>query len=292
MTSDSEYGEAEENYFVSLSDMMTGVVFIFVILLTAYAWNNQTAARDAAEQRDAAANARAEAADAASAAKAAQISAKAAQTSAEAEHLDNQKKAEQIDALAKLLRDREQARREMLRNLRKRLEDQGVLVDLDEDNGIVRLPESLLFDLGQAQLSKDGERALGILGREVVAAVRDWCSPSSEYRLEALFVEGHTDNVDIHNQQFHDNWELSVARAVNTSRAMIEAAPEIETFRNTKNASILGVSGYADKRPVALNETREGRRRNRRIDLRFIVAYPTEEQFRRVRELLDPKDAR
>jgi chemotaxis protein MotB len=72
-------------------------------------------------------------------------------------------------------------------------------------------------------------------------------------------VEGHTDNVPIHTSQFASNWELSTARATEVIRKLILQygfAPDR-----------LSAAGYAEFHPTASNETDEGRRVNRRVDL-------------------------
>lgn len=291
-----DFAETQGNdYFVSLTDLMTGVVFIFVILLISYALvfrAEQAKATQLAEEAQTArtlADARLKAASEAEArAKKLQDDLVAKAALLEGEKESNRRKAQQIDTLAKLLRDREQARRAMLEEIADRLGRRGVEVRLDADNGIIRLPESLLFDSGKADLRDEGREALQIVGRELITTIGKWCPQGGDFRLESLFIEGHTDNRPISNEEFRSNWELSTARAVNTSLAVTSAAPALETLRNPSGAPILGVSGYGENRPVYTfaNNSEDGRRLNRRIDIRFIVAYPTAEQFRKVQDIL------
>jgi len=72
-------------------------------------------------------------------------------------------------------------------------------------------------------------------------------------------IEGHTDNVPIHNQEFDSNWELSAARATRIARIFL-ATRAIAPGR-------LSASGYAEFHPVATNDTAAGRSENRRVDL-------------------------
>ena len=80
-------------------------------------------------------------------------------------------------------------------------------------------------------------------------------------------IEGHTDNVPIHNAQFASNWELSTARATEMIRLFI-------TQYNLP-AIRLSAAGYAEYHPVASNETADGRAQNRRVDI--VVLSPAAE---------------
>ena len=77
-----------------------------------------------------------------------------------------------------------------------------------------------------------------------------------KYRIR---IEGHTDNVPIHNSRFHSNWELSTERATELTRVLViryDFAPER-----------LSAAGYSQYHPVATNDSREGRGLNRRVDV-------------------------
>jgi chemotaxis protein MotB len=78
-------------------------------------------------------------------------------------------------------------------------------------------------------------------------------------RSYELRIEGHTDNIRIHNAQFASNWELSTARAMEVIRLLISDmgfAPER-----------LSVGGYGEFHPITTNTTEEGRALNRRVDI-------------------------
>ena len=77
-------------------------------------------------------------------------------------------------------------------------------------------------------------------------------------------VEGHTDNVPIATPLYPSNWELSSARATTVGRYLAEHS-DIAPQR-------IIAAGYGEFRPVAPNDTREGRARNRRVDL--VVLFP------------------
>ena len=78
-------------------------------------------------------------------------------------------------------------------------------------------------------------------------------------RKESLRIEGHTDNVPIHNAHFPSNWELSTARATELVQLFI--------FRYHIMPSRLSAAGFAEYHPADANSTPEGRSHNRRIDI-------------------------
>jgi chemotaxis protein MotB len=71
-----------------------------------------------------------------------------------------------------------------------------------------------------------------------------------------LQVEGHTDSVPISTAQFPSNWELSAGRAASVVHLL--------SGYGIDPAAIAAV-GYGEHRPVADNDTLEGRRKNRRV---------------------------
>lgn len=76
-----------------------------------------------------------------------------------------------------------------------------------------------------------------------------------------IVVEGHTDNVPIKTERFGSNWELSSARAFSVIHHFLRGgiAPER-----------LVAHGYGEFRPLASNETEEGRAKNRRIEITIL----------------------
>ncbi|HUL14866.1 MAG TPA: flagellar motor protein MotB [Terriglobales bacterium] len=78
-------------------------------------------------------------------------------------------------------------------------------------------------------------------------------------RTESLRIEGHTDNIPIHNSQYASNWELSTARASELIKLFVE--------RYHFDPARLSAAGYGEFHPVASNDTAEGRARNRRVDI-------------------------
>jgi chemotaxis protein MotB len=115
----------------------------------------------------------------------------------------------------------------------------------------VDLVDKVLFDSGEAQISKRGEEVLQRVGA-VLASIDD----------KQIQVSGHTDDSPISSKlvaQYPTNWELSSARAINVVRFLSEKA--------NVPGKRLQASGYGPYRPVATNATPTGRARNRRIEI-------------------------
>jgi chemotaxis protein MotB len=136
-----------------------------------------------------------------------------------------------------------------------------IQVTSNHDGVTVSLADDLLFASGSAALrpgSQDVLERLAVLLNDLPNNVR---------------IEGHTDNVPVNSGEFSTNWELSAARATTVLRFFVDAAGVGETR--------LSAVAYADTRPVADNETPEGRATNRRADI--VIVYPTiaelEERF-------------
>ena len=68
-----------------------------------------------------------------------------------------------------------------------------------------------------------------------------------------------TDDVPIHNAQFASNWELSTARAMAVAMMLVNESG-VDPER-------MSIAAYGQYRPAASNDTPEGRRANRRVDI-------------------------
>lgn len=126
--------------------------------------------------------------------------------------------------------------------------DAGKLqVRLVDGRMVLALPTDVLFASGSAELSKDGLTA--------VTEVATVLAGLTERRVQ---VEGHTDNVPINTARYPSNWELSSARALGVVKAMCQSAMA---------CTQLSAAAFGEYHPVASNDTDEGRRNNRRIEV-------------------------
>jgi chemotaxis protein MotB len=126
-------------------------------------------------------------------------------------------------------------------------------IALTQSDGRLRvgLVDRILFDSGDARISRRGEGVLARVGA-VLAHLSD----------RQVQVSGHTDNQPITGKlkdQFASNWELSASRALNVVR-FLEQQAQVPAER-------LVASGYGEHQPIARNNTVAGRARNRRIEI-------------------------
>lgn len=121
----------------------------------------------------------------------------------------------------------------------------------EEDAGVVlQLSDSILFDLGKAEMKSDSIAILDVISTII---------PNIE---NEIMVQGHTDNIPISSAQYKSNWELSAARAVNVIKYFIET----KGFDPTR----FSATGYGEYRPLVDNSTEENRAINRRVDILIV----------------------
>lgn len=117
---------------------------------------------------------------------------------------------------------------------------------------VINLTSEVLFKSGSAEIKPAGQKVLVLIAATL-----------NKYPNRQVFIEGHTDNVPMgNNSNYHSNWELSSARAI--SAALILQA------NNQVSPKRLKVVGHSEFKPITSNETAEGRRLNRRIEIRLL----------------------
>ena len=157
--------------------------------------------------------------------------------------------------------ERKRQAREKMREMAKEI--LGVLAPLVREGKVsvteglkgitVEINASVLFPVGEARLQPAAVKALRAVAD--VAATADF----------PITVEGHTDPTPIATPQFPSNWELSGARASSVVRLFVDAGVA---------AQRLTATGYGEQRPVASNDTQEGRARNRRVTILIEAQHP------------------
>ncbi len=123
----------------------------------------------------------------------------------------------------------------------------SIQTEINERGLMIRFTDTVLFDLGKAELRSEVYPILDAISEEITTI------------SNSIQVEGHTDPTPIHTSQFPSNWELSTARATAIIHFLLERGG-IEPER-------LSAAGYAFYHPVVPNTSHENRAMNRRVDV-------------------------
>ena len=145
--------------------------------------------------------------------------------------------------------------REAMQSLQKSIEailgldemKSSVHVSLDPRGLIISLGEGGFFDSGSEKIKPEGRMLLNRIANKLISTGN------------MMRIEGHTDTDPIQTSKFPSNWELSTMRAREIQKYLIEEFG----FRDEK----LSLAGYGEYRPVAPNDSPEGKARNRRVDI-------------------------
>jgi len=197
-------------------------------------------------------------------------------------------KSERIDTSIEELKLAEAARSAILRDIKEELAEKGIIVNIVENDTVLRIPESTLsFESGQDTLPDDDRTIFEV--RAIGDALHRAITTNERWRyLDTVFVEGHTDSMGIWYRG-KGNWGLSADRAVSIWKLWqeeISVEPKLNELRNYNGQLLFSVSGYADTRRINLvEETEEERARNRRIDIRFTVKKPEIAEYERARDI-------
>jgi len=132
----------------------------------------------------------------------------------------------------------------------------SIRTTIDQRGLVIRLlTDKVLFDSGQAVVKPGSQPLLNEVARLIV----------NTGIANPLRVEGHTDNVPISGGEFHNNWELSAARATAVlEQFLADGIPPRQ----------LSMAGYADQHPIAPNTTADGRALNRRVEVVVTRKFP------------------
>ncbi len=149
----------------------------------------------------------------------------------------------------------------LVQDLKKEIDEKTITIEQIQERLTVKIVDRILFPTGSAQVNSEGIQVLNTIGESLKKMLDG----------RQIRVEGHTDSRTIGPdlaQKYPTNWELSVARATNVVRYLAEKVKI--------PASKLYAVGYGSHRPVADNDTEEGRSLNRRIEI--VLTPELEEQ--------------
>ncbi|TQR19332.1 flagellar motor protein MotB [Psychrobacillus vulpis] len=119
---------------------------------------------------------------------------------------------------------------------------------LTDEGLLVTIRDSILFDMGKAEVKTEYRQIA-----EDIAELLVFDPPRN------VVITGHTDNIPISSSEFSSNWELSVMRSVNFLKILVS--------KETIDPLYFSAKGYGEFKPVASNDTEDGRAKNRRVEV-------------------------
>lgn len=153
-----------------------------------------------------------------------------------------------IQALKEELAQLRETKDVLEERLAQEIKEKQVRLKMEEKGLVVTFVAEVLFDSGKAELKKE---SLPILDK-VAKVLRE------EVPTHHISIEGHTDNQPIKYSPWKSNWELSVHRALSVLHYL-----ESKGVDPTK----MSATGYGEYKPVASNQTPQGRQLNRRVEI-------------------------
>jgi chemotaxis protein MotB len=155
-----------------------------------------------------------------------------------------------LDRELKQIRETRDHARRLRMALKRELEQGDVSIQTEGMKVIVHVMENASFDSGMADLRKGFLPALAKIGELI------------DNNSGEVTISGHTDNVPISNERFRSNWDLSTSRAVSVAHELLQVSQV--------SAENVIVTGHADTRPRAPNDSAENRAKNRRVDIAIV----------------------
>lgn len=274
--------DEEESVFVSMTDMTVSFLFIVMVLLAFFASQLHDPDKVTKREFDAVVQERNA------------LLAENAELREKLKRLEDElRKLKPDQALEAYLAEVAKQRRKILENLQAKLtvDFPDLQVVISEEMDALRFKGDGLFQFGSSELQPEKRRIVQTIASRLgeilpcytvgrLSRWNDGCNATGA-AIEAIQIEGHTDSEGAET----NNITLSTNRADQTFFAMIEREPTLVEYLNNRGQPVLGVAGYGRMRPVADNNTKEGRATNRRIDLRIIMYSPRSiDDIKRVRE--------
>ncbi len=303
MTSSSDHhheNEGEESYFVSMTDIMVGMLFVFIILLMYFVFRIQNTSEPMVPLSEHQALLR-----------------NFETAKGRIKELEDEIKRLNQNPLERYLKLADAARESILRDLQSNMKNVTGIGEGDvkvlAEQGILRLSGDMLFPKGISTIapgspSDSAVKALSSALSKVLPCFSlgpasnptKSCNPNAIF-IDAVFVEGHTDNVPITGLlegSIKDNLSLSARRAINTVQAVYADAPRLGQMFSISpsqegrqlgqgTSPLINAAAFGETRPAFSNDTDEGRKSNRRIDLRLLMYSPRTDNLNAVRKLLD-----
>ena len=155
----------------------------------------------------------------------------------------------EVDNLKDEMSEMERAKRELEDRLKREISDKEVKVEMLEKGLVITFVLEVLFDSGKAELKEDSLAKLGKVAGVLQTTVLEM----------NVGIEGHTDNDPIKYSGWKSNWELSSHRALSVLHYLVD--------QEGVDPERLSATGYGEFKPVAGNDSKQGKQKNRRVEI-------------------------
>lgn len=163
------------------------------------------------------------------------------------------RKIEELEILAKAreqeVKELNEAKALLEKRLRKEIKGEQLYLEMAERGLVITFVAEVLFDSGKAKVKPEAYSTLDKIAKVLRESVGE----------RNISIEGHTDNEPIKYSGWKSNWELSTARATSVLHYLVDE-------KNIAPARVAAV-GHGEFKPVASNQTAEGRQKNRRVEI-------------------------
>jgi chemotaxis protein MotB len=297
---DENHGsDGEESYFVSMTDIMVGMLFVFIILLMYFVFRIQTTSEPMVPVSEHQA-----------------VIMERDKALLHIKELEEEVERLSKNPLERYLKLADATRQSILKDLKSSMGDAGGIRDEDvkiiPEQGILRLSGDVLFAKGVSTIAAGtaSDNAIKVLAAALFKVLPCFslgpegnanksCNPNAAF-IDTVLIEGHTDDSPITGVlagNITDNLSLSARRAINTMQAVYLHQPQLKQMWSISpsqegkqlgegTSPLINAAAFGDTRPVVPNDTEEGKKSNRRIDLRVLMYSPRTENLDTVRQLL------
>ncbi len=178
---------------------------------------------------------------------------------------------QKIEELTRQLDELNRTKAVLEERLSKEIQDNQVRLQMMEKGLVITFVADILFDSGKANIKEEAYPILDKVSRVLKENVPEL----------SVGIEGHTDNEPIKYSGWKSNWELSTARALSILHCLVD--------KEGISPQRLSAIGYGEYHPVASNDTKEGRRLNRRVEI-VIVPRVTKVKETKETTVLEPQE--
>jgi len=275
--------EQNSDYFMSMTDMMVGVLFVFIIIVSYFVLELQKSI----EENEV-------------------IPKPLHQKIVQAKEDEIVRLEEELKRLRKNSWElyavaANNKRSEIIEAISEVLRREGIQFKSEPEMGVIRLAGDGLFNQGSSDLAarEGAEERINKLSKALFSNIQcyglhkvndqlelpknfEQCNPDRVF-VEAVYVEGHSDSDNFRGvlrDGSRNNLELSARRATNTYAQMSGYTSALTSIVNPIGQQALSTAAYGAQRPVASNSSARNKALNRRIDLRFVMYLPKDDAAR------------